>query len=166
MDVFSKPGQDGNHFPAELISSRRQIMKYANWLVVVTLVLLSGMAAAQLNSSTRVVAQVPFEFMVANKIVPGGEYEVQAITMDGKTLVIRNAEAKVGLFSPSSQAEGKQDASNYALVFKRYGDRYFLSGIKLQGSKITYRLPESKVEAELRARNVAATQETLRASLR
>ena len=141
-------------------------MKHANWLVVVTLVLLAGMAAAQLNSSARVVAQVPFEFMVANKIVPAGECEVQAITMDGQTLVIRNAEAKVGLFSRSSQAEGKQSASNYAMVFKHYGDRYFLSGIRLQGSKITYRLPESKVEAELRAQNVSATEETLRASLK
>jgi hypothetical protein len=141
-------------------------MKHANWLVVVTLVLLSGMAAAQLNSRTRVVAQVPFEFMVANKIVPAGEYEVQAITMDGRTLVIRNAEAKVGLFSPSSQWESKQGASHYALVFKHYGDRYFLAGIQLQGSKITCRLPESKVEAELRAQSVAATEETLRASLK
>ena len=141
-------------------------MKHTNWLVVVTLVLLSGMAAAQLNSSTRVVAQVPFEFMVANKIVPAGECEVQAITMDGKTLVIRNAEAKVGLLSPSSQTEGKQDASHYALVFNHYGDRYFLSGIRLQGSKITYRLPESRVEAELRAQSVSATEETLRASLK
>ena len=141
-------------------------MKHANWLVVVTLVLLSGMAAAQLNSSTRVVAQVPFEFMVANKIVPAGEYVVQAFTMDGNTLVIRNTEAKVGLVSTSSQSEGKQDASNYALVFKHYGDRYFLSGIRLQGSKITYRLPESKLEAELRAQTATAREETLLASLK
>ena len=98
-------------------------MKHANWLVVVTLVLLSGMAAAQLNSSTRAVAKVQFEFMVANKIVPAGECEVQAFTMDGQTLVIRNAGAKMGLFSRSSQAEGKQNASNYAMVFKHYGDR-------------------------------------------
>jgi hypothetical protein len=141
-------------------------MKHANWLVVVTLVVLSGMAAAQLNSSTRVVAQVPFEFMVANKIVPAGECEVQAFTMDGRTLVIRNTEAKVALLSASSQAEGKQDASNYALVFKHYGNRYFLSGIKLQGSNVTYRLPESKVESELRAQNVSAKEETLLASLK
>ena len=141
-------------------------MKHTKWLVVMTLVVLSGMAAAQLIGSTKVVAEVPFEFMVANKIVPAGECEVQAITMDGKTLVIRNTEAKVGLLSRSSQSEGKQDASNYALVFKHYGDRYFLSGIKLEGSKITYRLPESKVEGELRAQNASATEETLLASLK
>jgi hypothetical protein len=72
----------------------------------------------------------------------------------------------VSLVSPSSQSEGKQEASHYALVFKHYGNRYFLSGIKLEGSNITYRLPESKVEAELRARSVSATEETLRASLK
>ena len=141
-------------------------MKHAKWLVVVTLVVLSGMAAAQLIGSTKVVAQVPFEFMVANKIVPAGECVVEAATMDGKTLVIRNTEAKVALLSSSSQSEGKQEGSHYALVFKHYGDRYFLSAIKLQGSNITYRLPESKVEAELRAQNVSATEETLLASLK
>jgi hypothetical protein len=141
-------------------------MKQANWLVVVTLVVLSGMAAAQRIGSTKVVAQVPFEFMVANKIVPAGECVVQAANDDGRILMIRNTEAKVALMSTSSQAEGKQDASDYALVFQHYGDRYFLSGIKLQGSNITYLLPESKVEAELRAQNTSATEETLRASLK
>jgi hypothetical protein len=141
-------------------------MKHANWLVVVALVVLSGMAAAQLIGSTKVVAQVPFEFMVANKVVPAGECVVEAATMDGRTLVIRNTEAKVALLSSSSQSEGKREASHYALVFKHYGDRYFLSGIKLQGSNITYRLPESKVEAELRAQNAPATEETLLASLK
>jgi 2-keto-4-pentenoate hydratase len=141
-------------------------MKQANWLVAVTLVVLSGMAAAQLIGSTRVVAQVPFEFMVANEIVPAGECEVQALTMDGNTpLMIRNAGAKVGLFSPTRRTESKQVAPDYALIFEHYGDRYFLSGIKLQGSKVIYHLPESKVEAELRAQNVSATEETVLASL-
>lgn len=140
-------------------------MKHAKWLVVVTLVVLSGLAAAQLNSGSKIVAQVPFEFVVANKIVPAGECVVQVATMDANILAIRNTGTKVSLFSPSSRTEGKQDAPHYALVFKQYGDRYFLSGIKLQGSKIAYRLPESRAEAELRAQNVSVTEETLLASL-
>jgi hypothetical protein len=139
-------------------------MKQANWLVVVTLVVLSGMAAAQRIGSTRVVTQVPFEFTVANKIVPAGECVVQAITMDGNSLVIRNAAAKVGLIISTTQTEGKQSASNYALVFKHYGDLYFLSGIKLEGSNITYHLPESRAEVELRAQNTSAAEETLLAA--
>jgi hypothetical protein len=140
-------------------------MKHAKWFVVVMLVALSGLATAQrLGSSSRIVTQVPFEFMVGNKIVPAGEYVVQAFTMDGNTLAIRNAEEKVGLLSTTSQTESKERASNYALVFEHYGDRYFLSGVKLQGSKIAYHLPESKAEAELRAQDVPATEESLLAS--
>ncbi|MFI5114364.1 MAG: hypothetical protein ACHP7J_04390 [Terriglobales bacterium] len=141
-------------------------MKHAKWAVAVTLVVLSGMAAAQLMGSSRIAAQVPFEFVVANKIVPAGECVVQAATMDGRILMIDNAGAKVGLFSGSSQTESRQAASHYALVFNRYGDRYFLSGIKLQGSKIAYHLPQSRAEAELLAQNVSATEETLLASLK
>lgn len=140
-------------------------MKHAKWLVVV-LVVLAGMAVAQLNSGSRLVSQVPFEFVVANKIVPAGECVVQVATLDSNALMIRNADANVGLFSLASRTEGKQESARYVLVFKQYGDRYFLSGIKLQGSKITYHLPESRAEAELRAQNVSATEENLLASLK
>jgi hypothetical protein len=140
-------------------------MKHAKWLVVVTLVVLSGMAVAQLIGSSRIVAQVPFAFVVANKTVPAGEYEVQALSVDRKTLIIRNAYAKVGLLTLTSQAESNEKAPHYAMVFKRYGDRYFLAGIKLQGSKVIYNLPESGAETELRSQNVSGTEETLLAAL-
>lgn len=140
-------------------------MKHASWIVVVTLVALSGMAAAQMHSDSRIVTQVPFEFVVGNRIVPAGECVVQIATMDGNTLSIRSTGTKVNLFASTSRAEGKQDAPQYAMVFKRYGDSYFLSGIRLQGSKVQYRLNESKGEAELRAQKGPATEETLLASV-
>jgi len=140
-------------------------MKHSKWLVAVILVALTGMASAQLSSGSKIVAQVPFEFVVANKIVPAGQCIVSVATMDGRTLAISNASSKVKLFSSTSRAETQANASHYALVFRQYGDRYFLTGIKLEGSKMEYRLPQSKAEAELRARNVSATDETLLASL-
>lgn len=141
-------------------------MKHAKWVVAVTLVVLSGMAVAQLMGSSRIAAQVPFEFVVANKIVPAGECVVQAATMDGRVLMIDNAGAKASLFSTWTETESEQSASHYTLVFNRYGDQYFLTGIKLQGSKIAYHLPQSKAERELRAQNVSATEQTLLASLK
>ncbi len=140
-------------------------MKHANWLVVLTLVVLSGMATAQLNSGSKIVAQVPFDFVVANKTVPAGEWVVRLAITDGSVLDISNAQTNAGVFSMSSRTETQKPASYYAMVFDRYGERYFLKAIKLRGSKITYRLPESKAEAELRAQNVPATVETLLASL-
>ncbi len=140
-------------------------MKHGNWLIVVTLVMLSGMASAQLDSRSKIAAQVPFEFVVANKVVPAGEWVVQIAIEEGNVLDIRNVHTNAGVFSTSSRTESKQPASHCALVFKRYGDRYFLSGITLQGSKVGYRLRETKAEAELRARNVSATEETVLASV-
>jgi hypothetical protein len=141
-------------------------MKYARRIIALTLTLLPVLAAAQLRSNDRILAQVPFEFMVANKAVPAGECIVQVAVMDGRTLVIRNTAAKLGLFSQASLDEAKKAAGDYALVFHKYGDQYFLAGIRIAGDRTIYRLQESKAEAELRAQNAPLTEKILLASLK
>ena len=140
-------------------------MKQAKWAVAAMLVVFSGLAVGQRIGSSTIVAEVPFQFVAANRVVPAGECKVQAETMDGKTLIIRNVEARKSLFASISETESKQAAANYTLVFARYGDQYFLTGIKLAGSNIAYTLREGRLEHELRAQNVSATEETVLASL-
>jgi|ERR1700722_817386 hypothetical protein len=141
-------------------------MKFAKSTVAVMLVVLSSLAVAQMNSGSSIVTKVPFQFTVANRVVPAGKCVIQAnVTADGKTLSIRNVEGKITLLSSFSRSETRENATNYQLVFNQYGDRYFLSGIRFEGSKITYRLPESKVERELQSQNMTPTEETMVASL-
>jgi len=140
-------------------------MKYAKLMFALTLTMLPMLASAQLKGSDRIVTKVPFEFVVGNKPIPAGECVVQAATGDLKTVMIRNGEAKVSLFSTISTTETGKPAGNYALVFHQYGDRYFLWGMKLEGTRVMYRLPESKAEIELRAQNVPATDKILLAYL-
>ena len=139
-------------------------MKYAKRMLALALVALPIMAVAQMGSSTRIVGQVPFPFMVGNKQVPAGECIVQPATGGTRILVIRNRSAKVGLFTPAMPDEAKKASDSYALVFHKYGDTAFLTGIKLAGERTIYKIPESKAEAELRAQNVVATEEILLAS--
>jgi hypothetical protein len=141
-------------------------MKRTTLMLMAMLMMLSALAGAQLMGNSRIGAQVPFEFVVANKINPAGEYVVQAATMDRTLLTMRDTNSKVNIFLPTSLAETSKAADSYALVFSQYGDQYFLSGIKLQGSKIAYNLPESRAEAELRAQNVSAKEVILLASLK
>ena len=141
-------------------------MKRAKWMLALALMVLPGLAAAQLNSSQKIMAQVPFEFVVANKPVPAGEYTIQPSVFEGSTLLIRNTRASVSLFSAQMPSEDKTPAGSYALVFKVYGSQHFLWKIKVKGSRVTCRLPESKAEAELRAQNLPATEEVLLASLK
>ncbi len=141
-------------------------MKSAKWMLPVTLVLLSGLMAAQSLTNSTVRANVPFDFMVNNKIIPAGECVVKAAGMDGHVLVIGNFDARKSALTPSAKAEINAASGDTVLVFKHYGDRYFLSGIRIEGSNWTYQLPESRAEAELRAQNVTASQTSLLASLR
>jgi hypothetical protein len=141
-------------------------MKSAKWMLPVTLLLLLGLMAAQSLSSSHIVAQVPFDFMVNNKIIPAGECTVQSADMDARVLTIRNVAAKTGLFAPSFHGEENKPADSTVLVFKRYGNLYFLSEIRLEGSNRTYKLSESRAEAELRAQNAPASEQTLLASLK
>jgi hypothetical protein len=140
-------------------------MKYAKLMMALTVTMLPMFAVAQFKSSDKIVAQVPFEFVVANKPVPAGEWTVQAATADARLVTIRNGEAKMSLLANISPVETRKTAGAPALVFHKYGDRYFLYGMKIEGTDILYRMPVNKAEAELRAQNVPATEKILLASL-
>jgi len=141
-------------------------MKNAKWMLSVILVLLAGLMSAQSRTNWRVVARVPFEFVVNNQIIPAGDCVVNTLSMDGQVLAIGNFRAHKSALAQSNRVEIKAASGDTVLVFNRYGDRYFLSSIRLEGNDRTYQLPESKGEAELRAQNVNATQMNLVAALR
>jgi len=133
-------------------------------LMLALMLVSTGAALAQLDT-TRITAQVPFDFVVGDKAVPAGEWTVSSGPMNG-ALLIQNRDAEFGVLSLPQKDESKKPAGSCVLVFHRYNNRYFLSGIKIEGSRITYRLPESKAEAELRAQNITATDEIRLGSLK
>jgi hypothetical protein len=138
-------------------------MKSAKWMLPVTVLLLSGLMAAQSLTSSAVVANVPFDFMVNNKIIPAGECVVKSA--DGNILAINNFEARKSALVASSHADASKD-DRTVLVFNRYGSQYFLAEIRIEGGSLTYKLPTNRAEKELRAQNATASQQTLLAALR
>lgn len=141
-------------------------MKNATRILALVLTMLPLLAAAQLQRDTRIVTNVPFDFMVANKSVPAGEWILQSASDGARTLLLNNKDAGTSLFSGASEQISKQRAGSYALVFHKYGERYFLAAVKMAGSKTIYRVAESKAEAEMIARNETATETILLASVK
>ena len=137
-------------------------MKYAG--LVATLFMLPVMAAAQLGSSDYIVAEVPFQFTVNNKSVPAGKYIVKPALEGSSTLAIENEtiNAHAAFFVIEENAAS---GNGNALVFHKYGDQYFLSGIRLNAS-IIKRLSESKQEADLHARNTTGLEKVSIAALK
>ena len=141
-------------------------MKNAKWMLPVTLLLLSGLMAAQSITSSTVVANVPFDFMVNNKNIPAGNLAVWGSNMDGSLLAVRNFDARTSALTTASHMETREPADSTVLLFKHYGSQYFLSGIQIKGANVMYTLPESRAEAELRAQNATASDTTLLASIK
>lgn len=140
-------------------------MKYAARMLAVVVMVVPLLASAQLGSNQKLVTEVSFQFRASDKLIPAGECTVQRANQNTNTLEIHNYAGKVGVFSNPLAAEGKQASTINALVFHKYGDHYFLTGMRLAGSKTMYKIPESRQEAELRSQNMPVSEETLLARL-
>jgi hypothetical protein len=164
MDLLGLVGQYAISFSRMTTNLRRCCMKYAKRMLALALISLPILAVAQMVSSTKIVGQVPFPFMVGNKHVPAGQYTVEPATEGGPTLAIRGVDAKVSLFTLATPTLSEKASGSYALVFHKYGEKAFLTSIKIAGDRTVYQIPESRAEAELRAQNVSGTEEILLAS--
>ena len=117
-------------------------------LIVVTLFALIGLTAAgaQAQSSASVRANIPFEFKVADKIMPAGEYLIRQInpSSDAVTLQIatKNGDATVMVRTIAIQSNATQSA----LVFNRYGNDYFFSMVSIEGAAYSWQAPRSHAE--------------------
>jgi hypothetical protein len=140
-------------------------MKHAKWISVLMLLFVPLIAAAQMQPTERIVTQVPFKFMVGNVAMPSGECTIQLADEKGWVLVIRNPEAKVSVFTLAVSGLDKKVARDSAMVFHRYGDRYFLAGVKIGDSPQVYTFKQSKLEKEWTALNGPGSEEVV-ASLR
>lgn len=138
-------------------------MKYRKHLFLAALMVTPLLATAQMGHNVAISSQVPFEFVVGDHIVPSGKCIVQAAPTASDTILIRNDDAMVRLFSSLSLAEARQAPATDEFVFHKYGDRYFLSEIRVEGSRIVYQLPQSKEEAAFRERNQPTSEETIHA---
>lgn len=131
-------------------------MKYVKWISALMILIVPIIAAAQMKPGDRVVTQVPFKFMVGTVEMPAGEYTVQLADQKLVLLTVGNLEAKRWVYAKAIPDQGSK-AQNAALVFHRYGDRYFLAELKVEDSRTSYALQPTKLEKELRAQNASST---------
>ncbi|HWF46316.1 MAG TPA: hypothetical protein VG168_04875 [Bryobacteraceae bacterium] len=129
-------------------------MKYTIRILMLTMTLLPMMAAAQIQRDGKLQAKVPFDFTIGSKIVPTGELTVRRASLINGTLALCNREAKVNMIANFNRVEAKTPAATTALVFRKYGHRYFLWQVKVEGTRSMYESPRSRAEAELQAQNV------------
>ena len=127
-------------------------------LLVLALVLVPAMAFAEPNSAT-IKADVPFAFTVADQTIPAGTCLVRVAGLNSEALWIGNEADKVAAYALPLRTESLEPSERTVIVFHKYGDRYFLSGIERAGTSAGYKMRETKVEKELRAQKTSKPEE-------
>lgn len=106
-------------------------------------------AASAYAQSIRVKANVPFDFIVRGVTLQAGEYTIEPVAANGAALAIRDADQKAKSVVLTNRCESLKPASQTQLVFHRYGNRYFLSEIWVEGNLSGHQLPQSPRETEM-----------------
>jgi hypothetical protein len=138
-------------------------MKYAKWISGFMLMLLPLIAVGQMKPAERIVTQVPFRFMVGDAAMPAGDCTVVLVNQNNSVLLVGNRDAHRWVYASTTPNLGKK-SSDTTLTFVHYGDRYFLTEVRVGDSRSVYTFKPSKLETELRAQNVSSTEEILLAS--
>jgi hypothetical protein len=79
-------------------------VRHTKQLLVAVIMMMPVVASAQLGHTASIATKVPFDFVVANRVVPAGKCVLQAANA-ADTILIRNDDSMVRLFSSTSVAE-------------------------------------------------------------
>ncbi len=119
---------------------KKQILNVVVTLSVIAALSIAGFAAFE----KRVEANIPFDFMVGGEKLSAGKYTVE-IAGALKVVMVRNWKTKRAAGALTHALEVRAD-SKPQLVFRRYGNQYFLAKVISYSSGVE--LPKSKAERE------------------
>jgi len=109
-------------------------------------------------------ANIPFDFIVGNRVLPAGEYIVKPVGDTQQAIWICSGDYKTAIASNSFACEQSRPSSETKMVFRAVGGQYFLSQVWAQGYSQGRELPMSKLERRL-AKNNAEGEFVLAANL-
>lgn len=96
------------------------------------LLLTLAVATVQAQTGMRVVVHVPFDFIVGESRLAAGNYTVSEVNQHA--LYVRSADGETALLIQAPRTAIGDGQAKERLVFRRYGDQYFLAQAYLHES--------------------------------
>jgi hypothetical protein len=91
-------------------------------------------------------ATIPFDFVVGDKVLPAGSYQLVPESTD--FVLIGNRDQHV-IVVIRSIPESNRFRDENILVFDKYGDRYFLNGVHCTSLALNVEIPKSNMEKHM-----------------
>ena len=128
---------------------KRLFVKFG--LLAVIALISTGIPAKAQSLQYKLTVNIPFDFTVADQKLPAGKYSIgRAQVGQGDTIIqlssVAGDDTVTRITIPVVQRDAVKDG---VLVFRQYGDEYFLSEIWPAGGHTGRALPRSRTEREL-----------------
>ena len=117
-------------------------------ILSIVLVLTAITVSAQSERSK--VTNIPFNFIVGQKILPAGEYTIEPNRKDSENVwLVQSRDGHITALFTTMSVRASETQEKTKFVFHKYGDRYFLSQIWRAGDNGGRELRMSRPEREL-----------------
>ena len=123
-------------------------MQIQTWKKLIMLSVLGVVTSvsAHAQAGKQFTVTIPFNFYVAGKTLPAGQYHVGRSTEDSEGLVLRGTDGRTGVFVLTRGIQTAEVQQQSRLVFRRYGDQYFLGEVWISARSNGRELPNSRKE--------------------
>jgi hypothetical protein len=126
---------------------RKQALRGVTMLVsIIVLAFATAVVSNAQSGGKKLIANVPFDFVVGDKTLAAGEYSIRQITTNANGIWIRSNDGEhsaIRLTNPLTSSVPKRKTT---LSFLRYGDTYYLSEVWVAGSSQGREMMKSKAE--------------------
>lgn len=117
---------------------------------MLSLVLMLTAVSVCAQSERSGVLNIPFNFIVGGKTLPAGEYTVEPNRKDSHNVwLVQSREGNATALFATMPVRANQTQEETKLVFRKYGDQYFLSRIWTPGGNTGRELVMPRLEREL-----------------
>lgn len=126
-----------------------QALTKVSFLILTAMVIAVGSAQGQ-SLASKIKANIPFDFIVADKKLSAGEYYIGRAQagLGDSVILIRSTDQPASVFSLTHAVDISEPKEKGTLVFHRYGDQYFLFQVWPAGTNTGRVLPKSRREIE------------------
>ena len=102
------------------------------------------------QSARSKITNIPFDFIVGEKTLPAGEYTFEPNRRDSDNVwLIQSRKGNASVLVATISVRANQSPDETQLVFRKYGDQYFLSQIWTPGGNTGRELLITRSEREL-----------------
>jgi hypothetical protein len=134
--------------PTNFQDLRRSTMRNRSFAMLGILALL---AAASAFGQSKLLVDIPFEFHFADVVMPAGQYEADTVIANVRNVLSMKCYAcgARAIAATIPTGGGIDLPTEGRLVFKKYGETYFLAEVSIPGQAQGAALSRSKTEREL-----------------